>query len=622
MTELHWTAGLHHDGSALYVSNPRPAYGETVTIRLRVPKDAPVRAVYLRTAPDGEQHMSAMRPAGADTISAWWAGDLKMHMPRETYRFRVMAADGAYWLTALGVSRADSPDRIDFALLADFDGPLWLSDTVFYQIFPDRFHNGDPANDVQPGAWTRGEHTTQARRWDDPILTYPEGSNLDYYGGDLPGITQKLDYLHDLGVTALYLTPIFTAYSNHRYDIADYDHVDPYLGGDEALATLRRALDARAMRLMLDITPNHCGSHHHWFTAAQADANAPTAEYFIFYHHPDDYASWLGHKSLVKLNYRSQKLRDVMYRGHDSIMRRWLREPYRIDGWRLDVANMTARLGQVQLAHEVKREMRLAVKGENPDAYLLGEHFFDGTPHLQGDELDASMNYGGFNKPVRFWLKDASTPPEQPWFDTVPLPAEAMAEQWRRFLAVVPWVVVCQQFNQLGSHDTTRILTVAGGDVGRAKLGATLLLTFPGVPCLYYGDEIGLEGGRDPDNRRPMPWDESAWNQKLLAHYRRLIRLRREHPALTQGGFQLLAAEGGLIAYMRDSAASRLMIVGWRGPDTLAETSIPVWPAAVADETVFTDLLGGGTYTVEGGLLTLRDLAPGTSLVLSDDSAE
>ncbi len=616
-TQLHWTAGLHHDGSALYVSNPLPKQGDTVTVRLRVPLNAPVHAVYLRTAPDGEQHFAPMKIECQESTCNIWTADIQMTMPYMPYRFRVMSNEGAYWLSAFGVSRADSPDIWDFKLLADFAAPDWLDDAVFYQIFPDRFHNGDPSNNVPPGAWNRRGFTTQQRTWGERPLPYQEAGTLDFYGGDLQGIAQKLDYLQDLGVNALFLNPIFTAYTNHRYDIADYFHIDPHLGGNDALAALRRALDERGMRLILDVTPNHCGSENVWFLAAQADANAPTAEYFTFKNHPHDYESWLGHKSLVKLNYRSQALRDVMYRDSDSVMRRWLHEPYRIDGWRLDVANMTARQGMVQLTHKVWREMRRSVKDDNAQTYLFGENFFDGTPHLQGDELDATMNYQGFTIPLWHWLLPAEIPPDMPpSVDRIPLSTEALAEQWTRFGAAVPWVIASQQFNLIDSHDTPRILNLVGGDKNRVKCAVALLMTVPGVPCIYYGDEIGMEGGRDPDNRRCMPWDESAWDHDMRGYFKRLIHLRRTAPALRYGGYQMLYAHDDILAYQRQSADQRLLIISHRGLESLSDFTLPVAHAGIADGTSLIDILTDTAYLVVDNCITIANLSPSSTLIL------
>jgi alpha-glucosidase len=611
-----WTAGLHHDGSALYVSKPLPALGDTVQIRLRVPANAPIVRIVLRSAPDGEQHLEPMREERRDAACAWWVADLPVTMPTLTYRFFIVSAEEGWWLNAQGVSRADSPDSGDFKLIADFEAPDWLEDAVFYQIFPDRFYNGDPTNDVPEGAWERSGFRTQRRAWGLPPLAWKEGGSLDFYGGDLQGIAHKLDYLTDLGVTGIFLNPIFTAHTNHRYDIVDYQQVDPHVGGDEGLAALRAALDEEGMRLILDVTPNHCGHHNRWFLAAQADPAAPTAEYFTFHHHPDDYETWLGHRSLVKLNYASQRLRDAMYRAPDSVMRYWLRPPYRIDGWRLDVANMTARQGVVQMAHEVWREMRRAVKDDQPQAYLFGENFFDGTPHLQGDELDAVMNYQGFSIPVWRWLRDPAAPIFHPLDHPQPLPAEAVAEQWTRFRAAVPYAITQQQFNQLCSHDTPRILMLIGGRKPLLKLATALLMTFPGVPCIYYGDEIGMEGARDPDNRRCMRWDETTWDHDLHEHHKRLIRLRREAPALRHGGFQMIAAEGGLLAYQREAAEQRLLVIGWRGPEMRPAAPLPVAHAGLADGARLREVFSGQTFVVQGGAVALPALMVGAALIL------
>lgn len=619
---LHWTAGLHHDGSALYVSNPLPKLGEVVTIRLRTPANAPIRSAFLRTAPDGENHMEKMEIVERDDHWAYFAAKMPASMPNNPYRFKLLSDEGAYFFTGLGASRSDSPDHYDFKLLANYAAPEWLASTVFYQIFPDRFENGDPSNDTPEGLWGRDGVGTQRRPWGAPLMHWREGRNRDFYGGDLNGITQRLDYLTDLGVNAIYLTPIFVSESNHRYDIKDFDNVDPYLGGNEALAELRSATDAAQMRLMLDVTLNHCGNHHPWFTEAQADANAPTAEYFTFHQHPDNYEAWLGIRSLVKLNYRSQKLRDAVYRKTDSVLRRWLQEPYRIDGWRLDVANMQARQGEVQLGNKMGRELRRAVKSDNPQTYILGEHWYDASPHLQGNELDATMNYQGFTIPVWRWLagsdQGTSWHPAAQHADPVLYPSEALAEQWTRYRASVPWVIARQQFNLIGSHDTARILHHCKGDKALVKLGVALLMTYPGVPNIYYGDEIGMDGAHDPMNRMTMIWDDAQWDKDMRAHYQQLIALRKTAPALVDGGFQQLYAEGGLIVYQRESAQQRLIVAAYRGPETLDEAIVPVWHGGTRDGARLTDALSGATMTVENGALRFVGLTRGTALILEE----
>lgn len=624
MPQLDWTAGVHHDGSALYVSNPLPKLGETIQLRIRLPANAPIKAVFIRTAPDGENLHTAMQRSDSDGATQWWEGDLIAVMPQNHYRFKIMTETGwAYHLTAAGISRFERPDWFDFKLVANFEAPSWLPDTVFYEIFPDRFHNGNPELTPKPGAWRYQRFSVTNQAWGESPKSYQEAGNLNFFGGDLPGIAQKLDYLEDLGVNTIYLTPIFLSTSNHRYDVSDFDQIDPHLGGNQGLADLRAALDARHFRLILDITLNHCGYLNKWFTDAQANLqHSPTADFFTFYNnHPDQYESWLGVRSLPKLNYRSEKLRAAMWGNPDSIMRKWLKPPYRIDGWRLDVANMQGRQGEIQLGHKIGRALRRAVKSENPDAYVFGEHFFDGTPNLQGDELDASMNYAGFTFPLWQWLSGRENGLE--WrpqsSDTSPLPAEAMADAWTLYRAAIPWIVQRQQFTLLDSHDTIRIFEKMNGEKAWIRLAALFQMTYPGVPCVYYGDEIGMEGGADPDNRRTMPWDESAWDHDMHAHYKRIIHLRRTQPALIEGGFQQLYAEGPVAVFQRQSKEQRLIIVGYRGPERLHQITIPIWPSGLGEGAILVDLLNGGErYTVADGSITLTGLEKGAGLVLEE----
>ncbi|MDZ4765950.1 MAG: alpha-amylase family glycosyl hydrolase [Chloroflexota bacterium] len=610
-----WTQGIHHDASALYVSNPQPRLNEVVTVRMRVPANAPVRSVFLRSVPDGEQHIDAMRFAGQDGAVAWWEGSLRAANPLNAYRFKVYTDDAAYHVSGWGVSRAENLSLYDFKLLADYHAPTWVHDSVMYHIFIDRFCNGDPDNDVPPGAWTLDGKRTQRRAWSDPLLTWKEGGNADFYGGDLAGVVQKLDYIQALGANALYLSPIFTAPSNHKFDTSDFENVDPHFGGNEALVRLREALDRRGMRMIVDVVVNHIGVGHQWFKAAQADADADMRNYFTFHTHPHSYEMWNGVKSLPKLNYRSEALRDAMYRSHESVLRRWLHEPYRIDGWRLDVFNMMALQGEIQLGHKVTRGMRRAIKGDNPTAYFMGEHFFDATTNLQGDEMDAVMNYLGFTYPLRRWLTTAPfSSTIEGRVDPTRLPGEAMIEQWRAVRAAIPWQVARGQYNLLSSHDITRFFTAVNGDKAMIKLGTTILLTYPGVPGIYYGEEIGLPGGSDPDNRRPMVWDEAGWDTDLLAHYKTLIKLRRESSALIEGAFEELYADDGTVAYQRQSKTQRLIIVGNR--DARASFALDAVCAGLADGIAFRDLLSGATYCVEDGALQVGALAAGAALVL------
>jgi alpha-glucosidase len=546
-----------------------------------------------------------MQPAAAGGACRWWQIDLPLRMLRTGYRFLLRTAAGALWYNGLGCHAHYPTDANDFKLLAGHHGPGWVRDAVFYQIFPDRFADGDPANNVADGAYRYRGRPVVARPWGArPSRAHGE---IEFFGGDLQGVAQRIGYLADLGVSALYLNPIFEAPSVHKYDVADYGRVDAHLGGDAGLVTLRGALDERAMRLILDIVPNHCGATHPWFTAAQADPTAPSAEFFTFRRHPDEYESWLGVSTLPKLDYRSERLRELMYAGDDAVMRKWLRPPFRIDGWRIDVANMLGRQGPSDLGHKIGRGIRRAVKAENPEAYILGEHFFDGTPHLQGGELDATMNYQGFTFPVWRWLAGFEVGAGiSQWGDTRPMATADMAAQWAAFRAAIPWQIAAQQFNLLGSHDTPRLRHILGGDLARVRVAAALLFTYPGAPCLYYGDEIGLDGAGDPDCRRTMPWDEAAWDHGLRAFFQRLIALRREAPALRWGGFQLLHAAGDTVAFQREAPEERIVVVARRADDGLR--ALDVAHGGIPDGARLRELLSGAEAVIQGGRLPLDSL--------------
>jgi len=619
MTHLpDWTNHIHHDSSEVYLSDITPHINDTITVKIRVPVDAPIDVLYLRSRPDGEWRRTRMSKIETTEVCEWWSAQMPITMHHNNYQFHILADFGSFYFNQYGVSPVDSPDWFNFTVLGDYDAVEWVREQVFYQIFPERFDNGDPSNDRPEGEPTVMGKPVQVREWGEIPKSWQETKTVEFFGGDLQGITQHLDYLQDLGVTAIYLNPIFDAETNHFYDIRDFNKVAEHLGGDEALAELRQAMTERGMRLILDITPNHIGFHHEWFTSAKADPDSETAEFF--FRHPDtgDFEYWLGVPSLVKLNYSSQKLRDEMYRKPDSPIRKWLKPPFSADGWRLDVANMTGNYWEHQLGAEVWREMREAIKEVNPSAYMMGEYFQDSSPHLQGDGLDATMNYQGFNTPVRRWMGkgDLGVEEDKGYGDTKTFPTESMALQWRQYMTAIPYVIALQQFNQIGSHDISRPMWVTEGDTALIKAGTALLMGFPGTPCLYYADEIGMEGGHDPDNRRPMPWDDSEWDKDLRAFHQHVIDIRKNSHALKHGGFQLLHAKGDLIAFQRQSLQEQMIVIAYRGEDNMPAVTLDMIKANIADGTALTDLLTNSEYIVTNGKLTLAGLAHGQSLFL------
>ena len=612
----NWTASIHHDGSESYVSNLYPRLGQTVRLRLRISHQAPVRRVILRTLPDGEQRLTPMQRGATEPPAQWWESDLLIDEPSVHYRFIIDAADGIWHYSAAGLSPHIPLDRTDFRILAEYDPPGWPLETIFYQIFPDRFANGDPSTSPRPEEYEYRGHRPMTYPWE--TLPPPDQPGpLVFYGGDLPGIESRLDYLSDLGVNALYLNPVFTALSNHKYDVADYDHVDPHLGGDDALASLRRALDARGMRYLLDIVPNHCGYWHPWFQSALADPATPEAEFFTFLNHPNEYASWLGVWTLPKLNYRSERLRQRIYEGPEAVFRHWLRPPFSADGWRVDVANMLGRQGETQLGREIGQALRRAVRETRPDAYLMGENFFDATDQLQGDQWDGVMNYDGFTHPLWNWLRGyeqgahgLAEPLHGPRWSS-----ETMVTAWQSRLAAIPWVVACRQYNLLDSHDTPRIRTMVGGNDALHRLAAAVLLTFPGVPGLYYGDEIGLTDLPHVKQRGCMVWDEARWDKPLRDYHRQLIHLRRESAALCHGGFQVLLTEADTVAYQRAAAADRVLVFAHRGEQPRPAGDVTLAHAGIPDGTRFVDVLGGAEMSVRDGTLPLPELPQGALIL-------
>lgn len=551
-------AHAHHDGSALYVDADGAQLGDTVTVRMRTSAEADVDRVWLRTVSDAEPLHLEARPDGERDGERWFAADLPLHNPVTSYRFLLQSGGEVTWLNAAGLSRRDVTDAHDHRIVPGDPAPAWLQDSVVYQVFPDRFAP-DPTG-AQP---TLPDWAFPAR-WDQtPDIGSPR-MGREIYGGTLGGIESRLDHLSDLGVTTLYLTPVFPGRSNHRYDASTFDAVDPLLGGDAALASLRRATRARGMRLMGDLTTNHTGKGHEWFEASQ-DPTSPEAPFYMWNATRDDWIGWLGHRHLPKLDWRSPELRARMVTDPGSAVRRWLAEPYALDGWRIDVANMTGRHGATDVNGEVAALLRATVAADNPDAAVVAEHFHDASADLTRGGWDATMNYAGFLRPAWQWMAAPGTAVR--YLDApVPVPSRSGREvvgTMRDVLASAPWAVAARGWNALSTHDTARIRTVAGA--ARHAAAAVLQYTYPGAPFLFAGDEGGLEGVTGEHSRTPMPWDAidgstTGWDHAAHALYRRLGRLRRDTCALRHGGLRWALAEDDALVYLRECAHERVVV--------------------------------------------------------------
>jgi alpha-glucosidase len=542
----------HHDGSALYVSNLHPRLGDTVRLRVRIPHESHVGAVHVRLVPDAEpMFVGAVIDLVTET-ETWWRAEIVCHSPVTGYRFILEGGTTAYqWLNGTGVHQRDVPDAADFRLVTFTAPPAWAADAVVYQVFPDRFARAldRPAPDWAVPAG-----------WDDPVDLSETGSR-QLYGGDLDGVVEHLDHLQSLGVNVVYLTPFFPSTSNHRYDASSFEAVDPVLGGTEALTRLTRAAHTRGMKVLGDFTTNHTGDTHEWFRKALAD---PECDERGFYFWEDGgYVSWLGVKSLPKLNYDSQVLRQRVFEDTDGVVRKWICGPDGLDGWRVDVANMTGRYKAQDLNHEVARQIRHAMHEARPDSLLVGEHCHDFTRDALGDGWDGVMNYAGFTQPVWTWLRDADFAPKflgSPLM--VPrLGGSSVMDTMREFAALASWRSIQHSFNLVGSHDTTRIRTLVGQDARQVDVAAGLLFTMPGIPMMTYGDEIGMRGEYGEDGRRPMPWDGADdWDARILEVYRGLISARHASDALRHGGLRWVHADDDVLVFLRESTEETALV--------------------------------------------------------------
>lgn len=461
-----------------------------------------------------------------------------------------------------------------------FQTPAWVADAVFYQIFPERFNNGNSAND--------------------PAGTQPWGSKptLDnFMGGDLDGIIAKLPYLKELGVNAIYLNPIFAATSNHKYDTADYMKLDPAFGDMNTFHKLIESAHAQGIKVILDAVFNHSGASHWAFQ--DAIANGPKSKYWNWYlihsfpvvqDPKPNYESWWGFASLPKWNEYNPEVRAYLYQVTDF----WTKQG--IDGWRLDVPNEVRDM-------DFWRGFRSRVKAVNPNIYIVGEIWGDGSPWLQGDQFDAVMNYQFRDQVFNFFATDKANVDQFDWG------LESLRNRH-------PDTVTYDMFNVLGSHDTARMLTMAGKDVNKVKLMAMFQMTYVGAPVIYYGDEIGLEGEMDPDCRRAFPWNPAVWNQDLRAYYKRLIEIRNTHPVLRHGVFRSLMRhnDNRTFAYLREDAQAKIMVV-MNNHTRTQDIAVNTAAVSVPDGNL-KDLLTGKTYAIRNGQVVFPQVPAKSGLLM------
>ncbi len=637
-------SALFSDTTEAFVSPAEPRAYDEVTIRFRTARNN-VDRVFLVTR--GQSYLMAKEKS--DENFDYYTHELQLENEKVTYYFEIVTGKVTGFYDVRGFVR-EPMEHYNFVIIPGFKTPSWAKGAVMYQIYVDRFCNGDPDNDILTDEYTYiDEHVQRVEDWG----KYPSAMDVRaFYGGDLQGVIDKLDYLEDLGVEVIYFNPLFVSPSNHKYDIQDYDNIDPHIGkivddkGDLLAegqmenrfatkyinrVTNKANLDAsnelfikmveeahkRGIRVILDGVFNHCGSFNKWMDkeriyenaegyekGAHVSADSPYRGYFNFidqnaWPYNGSYDGWWGHNTLPKLSYESSKeLFDyVMYIG-----RKWVSPPYNVDGWRLDVA---ADLGfSPEYNHYFWQEFRKAVKDANPEAIILAEHYGETKDWLQGNEWDSVMNYDAFMEPVTWFL----TGMEKHSDDFRPDQIGNADSFWGSMkyhssaFSMPSWQVA---MNQLSNHDHSRFLSRTNHKVGRtATLGpdaanedvnkavfmeaVVMQMTWMGAPTLYYGDEAGVCGFTDPDNRRTYPWDHE--DRELIAFHKYLIHLRKNRQYLRTGSLKYVDTEYNYLAYGRfGEDGSSLVLINNNDHELRKEVS--VWELNVPREAVMIRLI-------------------------------
>ena len=550
----------HHDGSDLYISNSAPVIGEKITLKVGVPNTYLFEKAMVRIYQDGEPRIFELK---LGKVESWYQVSIEIVNLQSLYRFAFIGQGKYEWLNARGLFDHDVHSNNDFQIVAIPGNPEWIKSSVFYQIFPDRFARSGKVNITPEWAYPR--------EWN--LLPRGRGkfTGQELYGGDLYGVQEHLDHITDLGANGIYFTPIFPSRSNHRYDATSFDYVDPILGGDKAFQSLIKAAKKKKVRILGDLTSNHCGAGHTWLAKAKKDKKSKERSFFYWDKSIKwGYVGWFGLESLPKLNYGSKSLRKVVYEGKNSIVKKWISPKFGIAGWRIDVGNMTGVQGVENHHVEVMQGIRKAMQEVNPDTWLVAENGDFIASDLNGLGWQGAMNYQGFMRPFWNWIN--RNPEITGGFQGLPfampkISGQQLVESIQEFNASIPWRSLTASMMLLDSHDTARFRTVVLGDVKAHASAMTMMLTYPGVPSIFAGDEIGLEGSWGEDARRTINWDDrSEWDNKFLAEVKTLVALRRSQDALINGGLRWVTAEDDYLVYLRESKKQSILVLVSRGP--------------------------------------------------------
>ena len=667
------------DGTRYYRNPTEPKAGETVMISFRTQKNN-ADAVYLVSG-EKKHKMKIYK-----TVKGFDYYGTKIVMPDEVFRYHFEILYG--WVNCYYNQRGvctELQERDDFEIYPDFQTPDWAKGAVMYQIFVDRFCNGDPTNSVLTDEYSYiGEHCEQVHDWS---KTPAVMGVREFYGGDLKGIMDKLDYLQDLGVEVVYLNPIFVSPSNHKYDTQDYDYVDPHYGrivedcdgllapwdrenshaakyikrvtdkknleaSNQLFAELVQELHKRGMKVILDGVFNHCGSFNKWMDreriyegqegyapGAYISADSPYRYFFNFrdegrWPYNLSYDGWWTHDTLPKLNYEgSRELYDYVL----NIARKWVSEPYCVDGWRLDVA---ADLGHSnEFNHQFWKDFRKAVKEANPNALILAEHYGNPEGWLQGDEWDSVMNYDAFMEPVTWFLTGMEKHSDE-YREDLYGNSEAFIGAMKHHMQSLHMGALYGAMNELSNHDHSRFLTrtnhrvgrlsYAGAEAASAGINPAIMreavviqMTWPGAPTVYYGDEAGVCGFTDPDNRRTYPWGKE--DQEMLDFHKRMICIHKAYPILAKGSLEFLWNDHQGLSYGRFSDSEQIIVI-LNNQDQERDIRVTAWKTGVSrkEATAFQRLMlssGEGytempeEYIADAGILQVKMPAYGAMVL-------
>lgn len=552
----------HHDGSELYVSNAAPAIGEKVTFKVRVPASFTFAQALIRYYHDGEPRTAPLKLSKKGLHESWWSVGVEMLNPSMSYRFVFVGPNQYQWLNAYGLFDHDVHSNNDFVIVATRAYPEWIRSSVFYQIFPDRFARSGKVDYIPDWA--------VKREWNELPTGRGKNTGVELYGGDLYGVEEHIDYINDLGVNGIYFTPFFESRSNHRYDASSFREVDKVLGGNQALFSLVKKAKKRGIRVMADLTSNHCGAGHPWLAKARKDKKSKERGYFFWDKSvKHGYVGWWGLASLPKLNFESKALRKEMYEGKNSIVKQWLSPKYGMSGWRIDVGNMTGRQGEQDLHDEVMQGIRKSMDESNPDAWLVAENGDFQAKDLDGFGWHGAMNYQGFMRPFWNWMNRNSE--ITGGFQGLPfamprISGKQLVASMNQFSATIPWRSLVASMTFLDTHDTARFRSVVKGDKSAHLAAIATSLAYPGVPSIFAGDELGLEGLWGEDARRTIDWNNrDNWDHEFLSQVRELIAIRRTHNAFIDGGLRWVVVEDEYIAFLRESKKESILFFVSRG---------------------------------------------------------